>query len=347
MHVGILTLSLIGLAAFWIWGRWRARRDLNRQVELECDRQRAHPSEGIALQQQLDFEAYQRIRTPDAIRGKQLYVYRALMAPWFAQFHAANRYNDQLALKIRRDWIEYLEALRDFGTSGFLEMMAWEKGDQKQKEDNHRQRKFAEARMVTIENTFASGMGAQAVALLNEIRARDYNDFLFFDWKTPVRPDGKLEKIVASPVSVAETEDGSNIVPSNSDRRPCPHCAEMIMRTAKVCRFCNRELYPLDPGSVAQSKHGEVNLEELSKMGQSIFAADNHVDRSRPDVSNGTDSDSFEFDINTHLAKLIDPASTRRRKTSSPARWGIILMRWVATLAIAVFLVVLALAFLS
>ncbi len=30
-------------------------------------------------------------------------------------------------------------------------------------------------------------------------------------------------------------------------RRSCPHCAEMIMREAKVCRFCGREVEPLAP----------------------------------------------------------------------------------------------------
>jgi hypothetical protein len=28
----------------------------------------------------------------------------------------------------------------------------------------------------------------------------------------------------------------------NEDRRPCPYCAEMIMRQAKVCRFCHKDL---------------------------------------------------------------------------------------------------------
>jgi hypothetical protein len=27
-------------------------------------------------------------------------------------------------------------------------------------------------------------------------------------------------------------------------RVPCPHCAELIMPQAKVCRFCGRDLFP-------------------------------------------------------------------------------------------------------
>jgi hypothetical protein len=26
------------------------------------------------------------------------------------------------------------------------------------------------------------------------------------------------------------------------ERKPCPHCAELIVATARVCRFCSREL---------------------------------------------------------------------------------------------------------
>jgi len=36
------------------------------------------------------------------------------------------------------------------------------------------------------------------------------------------------------------------------DRRACPYCAEMIMREAKICRFCGREVEPSPtPTSVA------------------------------------------------------------------------------------------------
>jgi hypothetical protein len=34
------------------------------------------------------------------------------------------------------------------------------------------------------------------------------------------------------PVSIATVEQ----------RRPCPYCAEMIMKDAKVCRFCGRDV---------------------------------------------------------------------------------------------------------
>jgi Family of unknown function (DUF6232) len=29
------------------------------------------------------------------------------------------------------------------------------------------------------------------------------------------------------------------------DRQPCPHCAELILRAAKVCRFCGRDVPPV------------------------------------------------------------------------------------------------------
>jgi len=43
-------------------------------------------------------------------------------------------------------------------------------------------------------------------------------------------------------------------LPRRASSRPtfkCPHCAELILAEAKVCRFCGREIAPLSPTTVA------------------------------------------------------------------------------------------------
>jgi len=34
----------------------------------------------------------------------------------------------------------------------------------------------------------------------------------------------------------------SRIVDESTDRHPCPRCAELIMKKAKVCRFCGNKI---------------------------------------------------------------------------------------------------------
>lgn len=41
----------------------------------------------------------------------------------------------------------------------------------------------------------------------------------------------------------AKTASGSTGRADSKDLKPCPHCAELIRPGAKVCRFCNRELW--------------------------------------------------------------------------------------------------------
>lgn len=42
---------------------------------------------------------------------------------------------------------------------------------------------------------------------------------------------------------------------NSEDRIPCPFCAEQILRKAKVCRFCNKEIHSVD---VAKSQLSDM-----------------------------------------------------------------------------------------
>lgn len=58
---------------------------------------------------------------------------------------------------------------------------------------------------------------------------------------------GPLGILIAAVLSLRQpsTTTNPNTAMTPQDRRPCPYCAEMIMRNAKVCRFCDREVEPL------------------------------------------------------------------------------------------------------
>lgn len=57
---------------------------------------------------------------------------------------------------------------------------------------------------------------------------------------------GPLGVLIASVLALQPAQAANTAeMMGQQDRRPCPHCAEMIMRDAKVCRFCGREVEPL------------------------------------------------------------------------------------------------------
>jgi Double zinc ribbon len=65
---------------------------------------------------------------------------------------------------------------------------------------------------------------------------------------------GPLGVLIAAVLAVQPPPDSADDEETveDQDRRPCPYCAEMILRAAKVCHFCGREVEPLPkPNAVA------------------------------------------------------------------------------------------------
>lgn len=52
--------------------------------------------------------------------------------------------------------------------------------------------------------------------------------------------------IVALPMAIIAKPDEDKIA-ERTDTRKCPHCAELIKREAKVCRYCSRDVDPVAP----------------------------------------------------------------------------------------------------
>src|SRR4051794_36116137 len=71
-------------------------------------------SEEVVFKIQNEFEdRLQQADLPDAIGGKEIYTYRSLIRPWYNRLAGQHRYHDVMTQKLRRDWIDYIEAVRD------------------------------------------------------------------------------------------------------------------------------------------------------------------------------------------------------------------------------------------
>lgn len=134
--------------------------------------------EEYVIQQQTKFE--QRIlqsiesRLPDAVRGREIYIYRKLMRDWFNKLTAQSRYDETQLKKFRMDWLIYMETLERSRTSNFLSL---ESKDEKTREKYDRAAHEQKMRVKAIEDAYAEAIGSEAVAELRRIREKEYDSF--------------------------------------------------------------------------------------------------------------------------------------------------------------------------
>lgn len=158
--------------AFW-WFRFRAGRKTASGPNFAGT---SPPSDQELARLQADFE--RRITNdcdlPDGIRGRDAYIYWNLMRNWFDRLIAANRYDDEYAKKLQRDWCDYIELLPRAKTARFLAMEA----DNKAKASVYdHEAESTSLSIEVIQNAFAAKIGTEAIEELRDVRSRDYDAF--------------------------------------------------------------------------------------------------------------------------------------------------------------------------
>lgn len=171
----ILTWAIIGIVV-WLVLNLRQRREAgdNRKRDEQYDAKRY--TEENVRKAQIDFEdrLEKNPDLPDAIRGRNAYIYRNLMSSWFSSLIAKQRYTEAMAKELRADWLSYMSLLEGSCTSSFLSAEAnSEAGREKYGKQYDDERRELEA----IENAFAAQIGQEAVATLAEVRLRRYDAF--------------------------------------------------------------------------------------------------------------------------------------------------------------------------
>jgi len=122
---------------------------------------------------------------PDSISSQEIYIYRHLMLPWFRELSAKSRYKEEEIKKIRKDWVDYLEALKDRSLYAFL---ASEEENEEAKKEKDSKHIIASKKVWTIEDAFASAISKEAVKELDRIR--EITRFGAFNNRGELAPDG-------------------------------------------------------------------------------------------------------------------------------------------------------------
>jgi hypothetical protein len=182
----MLTWVIVIVAVWWISKYHYQNQADNTPLSVEFVPIKNDITEEHAMEAQMKFEnRIKDVCLPDAISGKEIYIYKNLMSVWYAKLSAENRYNPAVIQKLRGDWIEYMNALRDKSAFNYLasESTEKEKGDAYQ--DRHM---VASKKVSTIEEAFASLVGNEATEELSRIRL--LADHVSFSKEGELIPEG-------------------------------------------------------------------------------------------------------------------------------------------------------------
>jgi len=141
-------------------------REPNSEIDLDVKLSRTQLNFEERLDKNLDL--------PDGITGREAYIYRNLMARWFASLIAQSRYNENMARKLRTDWVNYLLLIESASTSSFLSLHASTDLKCQQYEKEFENEKYI---ITGIEDAFAAQMGGKASVTLQNIRNLDLSRF--------------------------------------------------------------------------------------------------------------------------------------------------------------------------
>ena len=106
--------------------------------------------------------------------------------------------------------------------------------------------------------------------------------------------------------SPASRKSAYNVAPSDLGNVSCPFCAELIRPTAKICRFCQRDLALATPATVIPSTNTKSRTSEWSGMdaaacSEALTAANYQVKESGKDkweiIFPSGDSSSFAYSL--------------------------------------------------
>jgi hypothetical protein len=182
----LLIVCGVAIVIYILWRVDQHREQKEKLLSAEWEKKRLS-DEGIAKSQaEFEKQLEESIDLPDAVPGRDAFVYWNLMRTWVANLIAAKRYSDTGSDKLRSEWLEYMYLMDSSARLSFLaaETENEEKRD-KYLEEAHTERR----KMTAIEDGVAAAIGQEAVAQLKDVRSRKYDAF-DRSGKKPMAPIG-------------------------------------------------------------------------------------------------------------------------------------------------------------
>jgi len=169
-------IILVIILAVWWFSKQRHEAESNsNKVKISEKSEKNDITEEAVFKIQADFEEKLHDNyAPDAIDGKEIYIYKHLMRPWFDKLSSKNRYDKTMIQKLRNDWVDYMTSLEDRNTSNYLFFESEKQEDENSYRDEH---VIASRKVFAIENAFASAIGNEAEEELARITNLDSSSF--------------------------------------------------------------------------------------------------------------------------------------------------------------------------
>lgn len=105
---------------------------------------------------------------PDHIHRKDIYIYQNLMSKWFSKLSGQNRYDENKIQKLRKDFLDYMEACEQGSSANYL---SFEVENEQERDSYSEEAEMCARKSFAIENAFAEALGQDAVSELNRIRS--------------------------------------------------------------------------------------------------------------------------------------------------------------------------------
>jgi len=154
--MGIFIWLLIIIAIYYFLNAMDNKK--NKEIEI---REEKEPTDELVNKVQTSFEKeisqdhYEHL--PDSISGREIYIYKKLMRAWYQKLSSKFRYDEKTINKIRKDWVDYIELLKDSSTSHYLWLEA--EDDSSEADSLREDHVSSTKKCFLIEDAFSELMG--------------------------------------------------------------------------------------------------------------------------------------------------------------------------------------------
>ena len=165
----MLIWVVIIIVAFWLISKHQKTQILTTKEVASSPSSNEIKEESVFKAQTAFEEKLQQTYLPDAIFGRDMYMYKSLIRGWYSKLAGQYRYDEKMTQKLRNDWLAYMTALEDRATYNYLSLETWSE-DEKKSDSYREDHVTASKKAFAIEDAFAAAIGGNAVSEVEKAR---------------------------------------------------------------------------------------------------------------------------------------------------------------------------------